>query len=198
LSIVLFSLFIDKFGYGRAMVFAIVWHLSSAIITIFASGYTMLYLGTFIVALGNGAVEAVINPVVATVHSKEKTKWLNILHAGWPGGMVLGGLLILAMGPEIHWKWKVGLIILPTLVYGLMLLRCQFPVHERVRAGISYKTMLQEAGILGALIVIAIMTAEIGRIFTWSLSLQIGIAGGLLLAYGVYVRSGARYSFFCC
>ena len=50
----------------------------------------MLYWGTFILALGNGTVEAVINPAVATIYPKEKTKWLNILHAGWPAGLVLG------------------------------------------------------------------------------------------------------------
>jgi len=189
LSIVLFSLVIDKIGYGRAMIFAFVCHIASAIITIFATGYTMLYIGTFIVALGNGAVEAVINPVVATIFSKEKTKWLNILHAGWPGGMVLGGILILFMGPAVGWEWKVGLIFIPTLIYGIMMLRCTFPVHERVKAGVSYKEMLQEAGIIGALIVIVIMTAEIGRIFEWSLTVQLLLSGILIIAYGFYVRS---------
>ena len=67
ISIVLFSLIIDKIGYKTAMVFAFICHVSSAILTIFANGYWMLYLGTFIVALGNGTVEAVINPVVATM-----------------------------------------------------------------------------------------------------------------------------------
>ena len=105
ISIVLFSLVIDKIGYGRAMIFAFLCHVSSAIITIFATGYWMLYVGTFVLALGNGTVEAVINPVVASMYSKEKTKWLNILHAGWPGGMVLGGILALSMG-SVHWGWK--------------------------------------------------------------------------------------------
>jgi MFS family permease len=189
LSIVLFSLVIDKIGYGKAMIFAFICHISSAIITIFATGYTMLYLGTFIVALGNGTVEAVINPVVATLYSKEKTKWLNILHAGWPGGMVLGGILILVMGPEVSWKWKVSLIFIPTLIYGLMMIRCKFPVQERVKAGIPYKEMLQEAGIIGALIVVIIMTAEVGRIFEWTLTAQIVIAALLIIGYGLYVRS---------
>ena len=112
LSIVLLSLVIDRIGYGTAMVFAFVCHVSSAIITIFANGYWMLYIGTFILALGNGAVEAVINPVVATMFSKQKTKWLNILHAGWPGGLVLGGIIALAMG-NVHWAWKVGIVLIP-------------------------------------------------------------------------------------
>ena len=189
LSIVLFSLVIDKIGYGRALAFAFVCHVTSAIVTVFASGYTMLYVGTFILALGNGTVEAVINPVVATVYSKEKTKWLNILHAGWPGGMVLGGMLILILIPNMSWQVKVGLILIPAAVYGLMMLRAKFPVHERVKAGIPYKVMLQEAGILGALLVVVIMIGEIGRIFQWSLTLQVILAAALIVAYGIYVRS---------
>jgi len=149
ISIVLFSLVVDRIGYGRAMVFAFVCHVSSAIITIFANGYWWLYVGTFILALGNGTVEAVINPVVATMFSKQKTKWLNILHAGWPGGMVIGGILALLMGANVDWRWKVGLVLIPALTYGIMMLGRRFPVHERVKAGVSYKAMLQEVGILG-------------------------------------------------
>lgn len=189
LSIILFSLIIDKIGYGTTLVFALICHVLSAFITIFASGYTMLYVGTFILALGNGAVEAVINPVVATIYSREKTKWLNVLHAGWPGGMVLGGLLILILMPNLSWQWKVGLVLIPAAIYGLMMLRCHFPIHERVKAGISYKAMLQEAGVIGAIIVIVIMIAEIGRIFSWSLSVEIIIAAILIIGYGVYVRT---------
>jgi len=188
LSIILFSLVIDKIGYGRALGFALVCHVASAMVTIFASGYQMLYWGTFILAVGNGTVEAVINPVVATVYSKQKTKWLNILHAGWPGGMVLGGLLILILMPGLDWRWKVGLVLIPAAVYGLMMLRAKFPVHERVQAGISYKAMLQEAGVIGAIIVIIIMIAEIGRILQWPLGAKVFVAGVLILAYSLYVR----------
>jgi len=192
LSIVLFSLVIDKIGYGRSLVFALVCHVTSAIVTIFATGYWMLYVGTFILALGNGTVEAVINPAVATIYSKEKTKWLNILHAGWPGGMVLGGLIILILGPAVDWRVKVGLLFIPAALYGVMLMRAKFPVHERVKAGISYKAMLQEAGIIGAAIVIAVMVWEIGRIFVWSDLAKIIIALVLIIAYGSYVRALGR------
>src|ERR1700753_2438158 len=70
ISIVLFSLIIDRIGYGKAMVFAFVCHVGSAILTILAPfiagndpirGYWTLYVATFIVALGNGTVEAVTN-----------------------------------------------------------------------------------------------------------------------------------------
>lgn len=161
ISIILFSLVIDKLGYGRTMVFAFVCHILSAWLTITADSYATFYLATFIFALGNGAVEAVINPVVATVYSDNKTHWLNILHAGWPGGLVLGGVLTIMMGrhdtffdlPGQMWQWKVGLVLIPTLVYGGLLLGVKFPVSERVSAGVSYKEMLSEFGIAGFLVV---------------------------------------------
>jgi MFS family permease len=193
LSIILFSLVIDKIGYGRALAFGFVCHIAATIVTIFATGYQMLYWGTFILALGNGTVEAVINPVVATAYSKDKTRWLNILHAGWPGGMVLGGLLILILMPGLDWRWKVGLLLVPAAVYGAMLIKTKFPVQERVKAGVPYKVMLQETGIIGALIVVVIMIAEIGRIFQWSLTLKVVIAAGLIIGYALYVRTFGKF-----
>ena len=182
LSIVLFSLVVDRIGYGKAMAFAFICHLASAIITILAKGYWGLYFGTFIVALGNGTVEAVVNPVVSTMFPRDKTKWLNILHAGWPGGLVLGGILALIMG-SVDWRLKVALILIPTVVYGVMLVGRQFPIQERVQAGISYKAMLQEVGILGILIVVALAVSEIGRVFSWSISLQLSVGIIILGCY---------------
>ncbi len=197
ISIVLFSLIIDRIGYGKAMIFAFVCHVVSAIVTILAptlsgsdsrKAYWILYVGTFIVALGNGTVEAVINPVVATVFSRAKTQWLNILHAGWPGGLVLGGVIALMMG-DVSWKYKVALIFLPVIAYGVMMVFCKFPVNERVAAGVSYKEMLQQVGFIGAAIVVGLIVREVGRVFEWSLGLQLAVGGLLAVGYGLYVRS---------
>lgn len=191
ITIVLFSLVVDRIGYGRAMVFAFICHVGSVIVTIQAKSYEMLYFGTFIGALGNGTVEAVINPVVVTMFAKQKVKWLNILHAGWPGGLVLGGIIALSMG-EVDWKFKVGLILIPTLIYGAMMFRQKFPVHERVSAGVSYLDMLKEAGVLGALIIVTLMVREVGRVFDASLAVQIGIIVVVVGTYGFFVRSLGR------
>lgn len=245
ISIVLFSLIIDKIGYGKAMIFAFVCHASSIAITVCApmflakegaspaevasgqeTGYWMLYLGNFIVALGNGTVEAVINPVVATIFAREKTKWLNMLHAGWPGGLVLGGILALAMGENTDWRLKVGLLALPVVIYGLMMMTCTFPVNERVTAGVSYWTMLREVGLLGAFVVSSLIVFEVtnvmqnlGMIFQgdkWDQvsqtlnipifgELQISeknmmrwyIIGGISVAFGLLTLSLGRFIFFC-
>ncbi len=155
LSIVFFSLVIDRIGYGRTIAFAFVAHIVSAIITITATNFKGLYLGTFVFALAAGAVEAAINPITATLFAQSKTKHLNMLHAGWPGGMVIGGLLVIALGASggaDSWRWKVALYLIPTCIYGALMLRAKFPVQERVAAGVSYTEMLKEFGWAGCFI----------------------------------------------
>ena len=105
------------------------------------------------------------------------------------------------MGAGTHWTWKVAIIIIPAIIYGLILIRCKFPVQERVKAGVTYKAMLQEAGIIGAVIVVAIIVAELIRILgagdvTSPAGLIILILGILLVAgYSLYVRSLGRPMF---
>jgi MFS family permease len=176
ISIILLSLVIDRIGYGTTMALAFVGHLVSALMTIFAPDFKVLYIATFIYALSNGAVEAVINPVVATIYKERKTHWLNVLHAGWPGGLVLGGLLsILAvsMGERVGdrlpgelWQWQMGVLLLPILAYGALLMGQRFPQQERVEAGVSYRDMLAEFGWGSAYIVSFLIIMGISQMLT--------------------------------
>ncbi len=222
ISIVLFSLVVDKIGYGRAMVFAFCCHVASVLACVFAGQfpepYWGLYGGIFLASLAAGTVEAVINPVIASVFRREKTKWLTILHAGWPGGLVLGGLLTIAMNPDgvigrmvgataaqpIDWRWKFALVLIPTVIYGLMMLRVRFPVSERVAAGVSYRAMLQEAGVIGMALVLLLVVYELLRVLFFSgeksmaaaldwptaqmLGLVLVLTAVLLIPFAIYVR----------
>lgn len=152
ISIVLFSLFIDRIGYGKIMIFAWLGHVCGTILMIFSKNFEMLYAGTLILALANGAIEAVVNPVTATLFPTKKTHYLNILHAGWPGGLVLAGIIAIAMG-HLDWRWKCALVLIPTVIYGVLLLGQRFPVQERVAAGVSYRDMMREFGAAGCLII---------------------------------------------
>jgi MFS family permease len=193
ISIVIFSLIIDKIGYKKSMIFGFVCHVVSVIITILASGYWMLFVGTFLFALGNGAVEAVVNPVVATMYPKEKTKWLNILHAAWPVGMVAGGIVGLAMiNQKLPWEIIIGLIMLPTIIYGWIIVKQEFPVNERVKAGVSYLDMLKEVGILGFLIIISLSMFQLGNLFAWATIVSVVITLLIVSVFGYYVRSLGR------
>ena len=217
ISIVLFSLIIDRIGYRVAMFFAFACHALYMAIVISApslvaqgmSGYWVLYLGSFIGALGNGTVEAVINPVVATMFREQKTKWLNILHAGWPGGLVLGGLLAVGMGDSTvssslwsasDWRWKVGLVGLPVLAYGALMLVCRFPVNERVAAGVTFKDMLREVGMLGAFLVSVLIVFELSNVAekfglklgAEGLYVKFGVAAAIAIGFGLYTMSLGR------
>jgi MFS family permease len=189
ISIVLFSLVIDRVGYKNAMVFAFVCHLTSAALTLMATGYWSLYIATFIMALGNGTVEAVINPVTATLFPREKTKWFNILHAGWPVGLVLAGLMALALGAETGWKVKMVLVLIPTIIYGVIIWGRKFPVNERVKAGVSYLDMLKEVGVGGIAVVTALVVFQIGSIFDWSTTRSLIITIFIVTVFGYYVKT---------
>ena len=174
ISIILFSLIVDRIGYGTSMSIAFVGHIVSTVMTILAEDFEVLYIATFIFALSNGIVEAVINPVVATIYRDNKTKWLNVLHAGWPGGFVLGGLLVIivlkvgsSLGetlPGELWQWKMAVLLLPILAYGFLLFGLRFPTQERVEAGVSYRTMLEEFGWGSAYIVSFLLIMGISQV----------------------------------
>ena len=204
-SIIGFSLFIDRIGYKAAMVMAFVGHTLWAAMGVSAwcisqtgdkqLAYQLLFWGSLILALGNGTVEAFINPVVATMFSREKTKWLNILHAGWPGGLVLAGILTIFLD-QIPWWAKVGMIAIPAVVYLVMLLPRTFPLNERVESGVTYREMLSEFGVLGAMIVGILVALQLMDFFAPVTSTQrflfIGIGVAIVVAFGVYTRSVGR------
>lgn len=211
ISIIILSLVIDRIGYGRAMTFAFAGHFLSALLTIFAPNFIVLYFATFIYALANGAVEAVINPVVATIHKDNKTHWLNILHAGWPGGLVLGGILSIvvmkaggSLGSSLPghlWQWQMALVMLPILSYGYLLFGMPFPQQERVEAGVSYKEMLREFGWGSAYIVTFLIVMGISQMLVAFGLPRLSLTAALLLSiapaaiFAFYVRSFGRPMF---
>jgi len=211
ISIIIFSLIIDNVGYKTAMIFSFVCYTLYAILAFMAHGivsgaegqaleaaqlkaYNYLYGGSVILGLGNGTVEAFINPVVATMFKKEKTKWLNILHAGWPGGLVLGGLLTILLGSQAanDWRILIYLIAIPAVVFLIMLLKANFPVNERVAAGTSYKEMLGEFGAIGALIATGLIFGQLGQVFGWSSTVTLALIALATIAYGIYCQSIGR------
>ena len=200
ISIIGFSLIIDKVGYKFSMIFAAVCQILWAIMGIWGLAVAdtnadlakaLLFWGGLVLALGNGTVEAFINPVVATIFDKDKTKWLNILHAGWPGGLVIAGIIVIMMG-DASWGLKLGIIIIPAIIYFLMLIRCQFPVQERVSAGVSYKDMLKEFGFGGAAVVAFLIFLQLDQTFPDNSLIFILLCGGMAVALGLYTMSLGR------
>lgn len=161
-AIIFFSFFADLFGYGKLMLVAFLLHAFSAIVTFAATpvyeaygkdaAYWCLFTGMLLFALGNGTCEAVINPLTATLFPKKKTHWLNILHAGWPLGLILG--VVITLGFEqveqpIRWEFKLGAFLVPVVLYGLLMFNRQFPRSEAHTAGIPLTDMMGRIGMIG-------------------------------------------------
>lgn len=148
-------------GYGIAPIAIIFAPRPGAAVTPYYTdpGFLVLYAGMLMIGLSQGLIEGAINPLVATVYSDDKTHRFNVLHAWWPGGMILGGLLVYTitkiMGLDqsgvsapyatLGWRIKMALVILPAAMYGLLMIGQQFPRTERVVSGVSSKQMFAEA-----------------------------------------------------
>jgi MFS family permease len=163
LTIIGFSFFADVWGYGRLMVIAFLLHAAAVFVTLAApfafssygkmGAYWCLYIGQFCFSLGNGTCEAVINPLTATLFPKNRTHWLNILHAGWPGGLVLGALVTLVLNRipgGVGWMWRWLIVFAPMLLYGVMMLGRRFPTSEAKEQGVKLPEMMGTVGQLGA------------------------------------------------
>ncbi|MFO0804769.1 MAG: MFS transporter [Gemmataceae bacterium] len=177
LAIIFFSFLADKFGYGKLMLVAFLLHASSAVLTFAATpvfnaygkdgAYMCLYAGMWLFALGNGTCEAVINPLTATLFPKNKTHWLNILHAGWPLGLILGALIVLGFnqaGSGIRWELKLGVFLLPVLAYGFLMFGKTFPKSEAQAAGVPLPSMMKDVGLIGFTLGAALIGLALGQL----------------------------------
>jgi MFS family permease len=158
LVILAVSPFVDRIGYKPLLGIAFVLHALSAVITLMATPvfnamgkdacYNCLNIGMILFAIANGVCESVVNPLTATCYPKQKTHYLNILHAGWPGGLVIGGLFAYFFaGPDAvisHLRWEIpmAMFLVPTVIYGIIVLREPFPKSEVAAAGVSVGQML--------------------------------------------------------
>ncbi|MES1165648.1 MAG: MFS transporter [Verrucomicrobiota bacterium] len=118
------------------------------VVSIFSNGgTTMLYVGFLAMGLSQGLVEGVINPLIATIYSDEKTRKLNVLHAWWPGGMVVGGITaVILSAAGASWQVKLATIMVPAAIYLVMAATQAYPKTERVTSQVSARTMFAQAG----------------------------------------------------
>jgi len=155
-----------------------------------ATGPLMLFGGFLIMGLSQGLVEGVINPLIATLYRDEKTHKLNVLHAWWPGGMVIGGLIAFGLTQvDASWQIKWAVLFVPAFAYLAMALTQAYPRTERVQSNVSDAEMFREAlkPLFLLLFVCMLMTAatELGpdQWFPSVMSQLTGIEGILFLVY---------------
>jgi MFS family permease len=137
----------DVLGMKNLMRFAFLCHVAGPLLMIFANGFTMLFFGALIVSMANGTVEAVCNPLVATLYPDRKTEKLNQFHVWFPGGIVIGAVscfLLDNIGFGM-WQAKLCLILVPTVIYGFLMLFQKFPPTESHASGVGFGDMFRFA-----------------------------------------------------
>jgi MFS family permease len=193
-GIIIGGVICDKIGYGKLVVAAFALHVLSFVVTMMATtpanAYQMLTIGMFIFAFANGTLEAVANPLVATLYPNNRTHYLNILHASWPAGMILGVVAgwFLDDMLKVHWKIQLALYLVPTAIYGLMFLGQHFPKSEASQKGASLGDMFKDVGILGALVVCYLLSLFFAGNLGLPTAVAYGIAGALLVVVGVMTK----------
>lgn len=168
LAVVIGGFVVDIIGMKRLLLVAFIFHLAGIVLTIFAGGYWTLFISTLCIGIANGTVEAACNPLVATIYSDNKTTKLNHFHLWFPGGIFIGTLLVYFLDKAgIGWQVQVGLMAIPTLIYGFLFSKLSFPVTERVASGVStaemYRSLLNPLFIV---MIILMFGTAITELFT--------------------------------
>ena len=197
LTIAIGSPLLDAIGMALLLPLSAVCFTIGALIMIFAGSiasgaevYNVLWTGALVTGVGWGLVETVTNPLIAALYPDEKAVKLNVLHAWWPGGLVIGGLLGVAMSAVgIGWQVKLALVIIPAVLVVGLCLGVRFPPTERKAAGVSVGQMFSE--LRNPLFVILFLSMFLtaaselapGQWVDFALSRTVGMPGILLLVY---------------
>jgi MFS family permease len=196
-GIIIGGVIVDKVGYGKLVAAAFLFHVLSAIVTFMAApgqakevAFAYLSWGMFIFAFANGTLEAVGESARGNLFPRNRTHYLNILHASWPLGMIAGAVIgwTLDEGMKMSWKIQLAFYLVPTVIYGLMFLGQSFPKSEASAKGIRLADMFKDVGLLGGAVICYLFVL----FFNQSLGLPQGaayaIGGVLLLAIGLITR----------
>jgi len=135
----------DVIGMKRLIGLAFLGHLLGIVLYLVSKNATMLFIGTLCMGIGNGMVEAACNPLTVTLFPENKTTMLNRFHVWFPGGIAIGGLIAYILVDRIGLDWRVlmAVLFIPTLIYGWLFYKLNFPQTERVTSGISTGDMFK-------------------------------------------------------
>lgn len=153
LSLLVISPLLDVFGAKRVILLASACFILGPILILLSpkagdidAVYALLTTGMIVSGIGWGATEASINPVTAALYPNDKTGRMNILHAWWPAGIVVGGLLSLLFFQQLDLGWQTLIAMIPIsgVIFGAWALTQRFPKTESTAMGVPFKEMIAE------------------------------------------------------
>ena len=132
------GLLYNVLGARKLMIIAFFSHLIGLVLTIYAGGFEALLISSFFIGFANGSVEAACNPLIADMYTKNRTAMLNKFHVWFPGGIVIGALTSKFMSDfGMGWQIQIAIMILPTLIYGYLFFKEEFPESQHIETDTS-------------------------------------------------------------
>ncbi len=198
LTLLFGSVLVDLVGMKKILLFSACAYiagslglLAASLIPVSVLVERVVLLSLLLTGLGWGAVEAASNPMIAALYPEQKTHRLNVLHAWWPAGIVVGGLIGVAITSlGLAWQLNVLVLLIPALIMAWLVATSVFPVTERVASGVSYGEMFAELlkrPMFWVFWLCMYLTAAAelapGQWVNISLSNMVGMQGILLLVY---------------
>jgi fucose permease len=152
LTLGLGSVVLDRFGMGRMLATAGLCFAAGTALVVAApflvdgaAVYTVLRAGFLLSGLGWGFMECSINPLTAALYPEDKTNRLNVLHAWWPAGLIVGGLVgVGAAELGVGWRAQFAVVVAPALVSAALCAGVRFPRTERATLGVPWRQMFAE------------------------------------------------------
>ncbi len=189
LAVVIGGMVVDIIGMKRLLMLAFLFHIAGIVLTIFAGSFSnpfwSLFISTLLIGIANGTVEAACNPLVTSLFTNNKTTKLNHFHLWFPGGIVIGTLIVYFFDKAaINWQIQVGIMIIPAILYGFIFARQKFPPTERVASGISTREMYRSlVNPLFLFMIICMFGTAITELFTgqWIDVLLKNVSGNAIL-----------------
>jgi predicted MFS family arabinose efflux permease len=147
IAMIIGGLVYHTFGPKNIMLVAVVCHTLGILLTIFAGGYSTLLISTLFIGIGNGCTEAACNPLIADMYSGLKMqKMLSRFHMWFPGGILVGSLISLAMTKMgFGWQAQMWVTMIPTIIYAVLFFGKTFPksqIAEATSLANNFKAML--------------------------------------------------------
>lgn len=198
LTLLVVSPLLDAIGMRRALLAAAAALIGGLGLIVAADSlgsgaivYSWVWAGMVLQGVAWGLTEATINPLTTTLYPDERTHRLNVLHAWWPAGLIVGGLTAIGFAAlDIGWRWTLAGVLIPAITFAILAWREDFPPTERKAAGIPISEMWQELLRRPAIFLwigLMMMTAATelapGQWVDLTLSKTVGMRGILLLVY---------------
>lgn len=128
LTIILTGPLADRYNMKLFFILASFLQISGLLISSFAPIFQIMFIGAFLMGMGSGILEVLVNPLVCLLIPENKTKAMNFCHAFYSIGAVFS-VIFASLLLKIGFSWRRVYLfgIVPSLIFGLGYVKSSLP-----------------------------------------------------------------------